>query len=268
MAQLFRPAANSIATASLLVGATLPVVALFSGSQITRSPANTKVLNPVDQPVPFSHKHHVKELGIDCRYCHSTVEEQANATVPSSEVCMSCHSQVWTNSPMLDPVRTSYETDTPLKWNKVNVVPDFVYFDHSIHIAKGISCNNCHGAVQEMHITWKGQAFRMAWCLDCHKDPAKFMLGTDGEQLGAAETAEDHGHEEGAVNAATPKEQIFAIYQKIAAGEKLTPQEYRLSRGQSQLVPKDDIHKGYGEMRMEDREIKKEMLSDCYVCHN
>ncbi len=255
MAQLFKPAANTLVTISLVMGAGLPVAAILIGSQISRSPANTKQFNPLDQPVPFSHKHHTKELGIDCRYCHVTVEDQAHASVPSTEVCMSCHSQIWTNSPMLDPVRTSYETGTPLRWNKVNNVPDFVYFNHSIHIKKGISCNTCHGAVQEMHLTWKGQPFHMAWCLDCHRNPQKYMY----------EDPKAAPKEEGGAPALSPREQVFALYRKIAAGEKLTPTEQKLANGLPQQVPNDEIHKGY--KLMADREVNKTHLQDCYVCH-
>ncbi|MCU0317109.1 MAG: cytochrome c family protein [Fimbriimonadaceae bacterium] len=258
MAQLFKPAANTIASLSLFLGAAVPFGILVVGSQITRSPANTKVDIPLEQPIPFSHKHHVKELGIDCRYCHVTVEEQAHASVPSTEVCMTCHSQVWTNSPMLDPVRASYENNTPIQWVKVNAVPDFVYFNHAIHIAKGISCNTCHGAVQDMHITWKGQAFTMAWCLDCHRDPSKFMY-EEPKQTAKREEGE-------AVNLLTPREQVFELYRKISNGEPLSQVEERLAEGLIQRVPQDEIHKGY--KLMNERKINKNQLMDCYVCHH
>ena len=275
MAQLFKPAANTIATASLILGAGLPFL-LIGASQITRSSANTLVDNPIDQPVPFSHLHHTKELGIDCRYCHNTVEYAAHASVPATEVCMSCHSQIWTNSPMLAPVRDSYESNKPLRWNKVNAVPDFVYFDHSIHIARGISCNTCHGAVQEMPITWKGQAFRMAWCLDCHKNPGKYMiLDPEEEDHGDhgdghdEESHDDHAHDEGhdhGVSTLTPRQRVFAIYQKISAGEKLTDIERRIAIGKTQQLPADKVHEGYKVMQQQDINITQ--LQDCYVCHN
>jgi len=267
MGQIFKPSANSIASVSLLAAAGLPVVLLVTGSLITRSPANTKAFVPLDQPVPFSHKHHVKELGIDCRYCHNTVEEQANAGVPATEVCMSCHSQIWTNSPMLAPVRDSYETGKPIRWTKVNAVPDFVYFDHSIHIDRGISCNTCHGAVQEMAITWKGKPFSMAWCLDCHKNPEKYMLNIEpagGSSHGDTHAEGEHGEE--GVNTLTPREQIFELYKKIAAGERLTEVEHRIAGGHTQhMLPSDDIHKQY--KMMEERGINVTQLADCWVCH-
>lgn len=260
MGQLFGPAANTVASVSLFLGAALPFAAIVTGSLISRSPANTKQFNPIDQPVPFSHKHHVKELGIDCRYCHTTVEEEAHAGVPATEVCMTCHSQIWTNSPMIEPVRDSYETGKPIQWVKVNAVPDFVYFNHAIHIEKGISCNTCHGAVQEMPITWKGQAFSMAWCLDCHRNPEKFMIDVKGPHAHGDAPAGEEG-----VNTLTPREQVFELYRKIAAGERLTETEWKLSRGLTQQLPDDQIHEGY--KRMKERGVNVSQLADCWVCH-
>ncbi|HUE19487.1 MAG TPA: cytochrome c3 family protein, partial [Stellaceae bacterium] len=125
-----------------------------------------------DQPVPFSHKHHVGGLGLDCRYCHQTVETSANAGMPSSDTCMSCHSQIWTNAPMLAPVRQSLADKTPLVWNRVDDIPDYAYFDHSIHVAKGVACETCHGRVDRMPLMQKVHSMNMGWCLDCHRDPA------------------------------------------------------------------------------------------------
>ena len=261
MSQLFRPGANTIARTTLGLGAVLPVLAIVGGSLVTRSPSNTKVTVPLNQPAPFSHKHHVKELGIDCRYCHSTVEDQANASVPSTEVCMSCHSQIWTNSPMLEPVRDSYATGKPIQWTKVNNVPDFVYFDHSIHVNRGISCNTCHGAVQEMPLTAKGASFSMSWCLDCHADPAKFLA-----EFGGDAEAEGEGHEGGAhANTLSPREQVFALYRKLAANEKLTETEWRTATGRTQQLPGDQHHEAL--KRMEERKINATQLKDCWVCH-
>ncbi|MCG9895149.1 MAG: cytochrome c family protein [Fimbriimonadaceae bacterium] len=255
MAQLFKPSANSIATASLFAAAAVPFI-FVGGSAISRSPYNTKVGIPLEQPIPFSHQHHTKELGIDCRFCHWSVEESAHAGVPSSDVCMTCHSQVWTNSPLLEPLRKSYETNTPLQWVKVNAVPDFVYFNHALHVAKGISCNNCHGKVQEMHITWKGQGFRMAWCLECHSDPEQFLYTAPSGDPGNPDL--------------TPREQVFELYRKISANERLTPVEIKLAQGLPQRVPNDDIHKRAkeGTILVKDRKIATSQLMDCYVCHH
>jgi len=175
MPQVFHRSSNTLARLSIVTGAALLVSSVLIGSNLSRSPYVTKVGAPVDQPVPFSHKHHVKELGIDCRYCHSTVETSAVASVPPTHTCMSCHSQVWTNSPLLEPIRQSYLNGTPVKWNKVYDLPDFVYFNHSIHVQKGIGCDTCHGPVHEMNITYKAQPLSMAWCLDCHRQPEKYI---------------------------------------------------------------------------------------------
>ncbi len=124
------------------------------------------------QPVPFSHQHHVSGLGLDCRYCHDLVEVSSTAGIPPVETCMTCHSQIWTNAQMLEPVRRSFATGEPLQWQRVNRLPDYVYFDHSIHVAKGVGCTTCHGPVGDMPLTWKGASLTMGWCLDCHRNPA------------------------------------------------------------------------------------------------
>lgn len=239
---------NTICTLSLMGGAVAPFAIMYTGSWITRGPINTKVENPLDQPVPFSHKHHAVELGIDCRFCHTGVEDQAHAGVPATEVCMTCHSQIWTNSPNLQPVRDSWEKNIPIQWNKVNTVPDFVYFNHSIHIDRGVSCNNCHGAVNKMPITWKGNSFRMMWCVECHENPSKFLY-------------KDDKHPE-----VTPKEQVFNFYKKLAAGDELSAIEKQLADGLPQLVPNDKTHEGV--KLMEERGVNVKQLKDCYVCHH
>jgi hypothetical protein len=129
--------------------------------------------------VPFSHKHHVTGMGIDCRYCHTTVETSAFAGIPPTETCMTCHSQIWTEAPILEPVRASYRDNTPIEWNRVHDLPDFVYFNHSIHISQGIGCQTCHGQVDQMPLTWKVNSLNMEWCLECHRDPAQFIRPRD-----------------------------------------------------------------------------------------
>ena len=123
------------------------------------------------QPVPFSHQHHVGDLGIDCRYCHTAVEKSSYAGMPPTETCMNCHSQIWVGSDMLAPVRESYRTDQSLHWQRIYNLPGFVYFDHSIHIHKGIGCTTCHGRIDEMPITFQMPSLLMEWCLDCHRHP-------------------------------------------------------------------------------------------------
>lgn len=175
MAQIFRPSANVLSRLSL-AGALVLVLSLVLGTYaVNRSPYVTQVAVIKDQPVPFSHKHHVKELGIDCRYCHTSVEESSNAGMPPTYTCMSCHSQVWTEAPMLSPVRQSLAEDKPLSWTRIHDVPDFVYFNHSIHVNKGVGCASCHGQVDDMPLMWKAETMTMDWCLGCHREPEKHL---------------------------------------------------------------------------------------------
>ena len=132
-----------------------------------------------DQPVQFSHAHHVGAMGIDCRYCHTTVEESAFANIPPTKTCMNCHSQIWTNAPILEPVRASFRENRPMEWTRVHDLPDFVYFNHSIHVAKGVGCATCHGAVDKMPLMYQENSLQMSWCLDCHRNPAKFVRPKD-----------------------------------------------------------------------------------------
>ncbi len=132
-------------------------------------------LAPIGQPVPFSHQHHVQDDGIDCRYCHTSVETSSFAGIPSTEICMTCHSQLFTDAPMLAPVRESYREGEPLHWNRIHDLPDFVYFNHSIHIHKGIGCSSCHGPVDEMPLTWRDKSLQMQWCLACHREPERYV---------------------------------------------------------------------------------------------
>src|ERR1700723_3958141 len=169
--QIFHHSTNTISRVSIY-GAVF-IAALLGGVlyAIELSPIYTRVNEAREQPVPFSHKHHAGELGIDCRYCHTTVEKSSFAGIPPTQTCMTCHSQIWTNAPMLEPVRASYRSDKSISWTRVNALPDFVYFDHSIHISKGVGCTTCHGQVAEMPLTWKANTLYMSWCLDCHRAP-------------------------------------------------------------------------------------------------
>ena len=181
MAQLFRPGADTIARVVLfaLVAAPFAGVALAYGLRV--SPYSTEQNLVVDQPVPFSHKHHVGDLGIDCRYCHTSVEKAAFASLPPSSTCMTCHSQIWTNAALLAPVRDSFAHHTPIRWNKVHRVADYVYFDHSIHVAKGVPCSACHGPVHEMPLMRQAKPMTMQWCLDCHRNPGPNLAPRDKE---------------------------------------------------------------------------------------
>jgi Cytochrome c7 and related cytochrome c len=130
---------------------------------------------PVEQPIPFSHKHHVGDDGIDCRYCHTSVERSSFAGLPQTEICMTCHSQLFKDAPVLAPLFQSFETGKPLHWNRVHDLPDFVYFNHSIHVNKGIGCASCHGEVDQMPLTWRTQSLEMQWCLSCHREPERYI---------------------------------------------------------------------------------------------
>jgi Class III cytochrome C family len=175
MAQVFGKGSNSIARVLL--------IAIFLGFfgfwgvvyAIYRSPYTTEQNVPLAQPVPFSHQHHTAGLGIDCRYCHTSVEKSSFAGLPPTETCMTCHSQVWKDAPLLAPVRNSLATQQPVHWTRVNQLPDFVSFDHSIHVQKGIGCSTCHGRVDQMPITWKAHSLYMRWCLDCHEAPERHV---------------------------------------------------------------------------------------------
>ncbi len=151
-----------------LLGALALVCGLVVLWRISIAPA---IGAPVQQPVPFSHKHHVGDVGLDCRYCHSTVDRSAYAGMPSTETCMNCHSQLFTDVPMLEPVRASFRDGKPLHWNRVYRLPDFVYFNHAAHVANGVDCANCHGDVASMPLTWQASSLEMRWCLDCHRHP-------------------------------------------------------------------------------------------------
>jgi hypothetical protein len=171
MAQLFPPFTNALARGTIFGGLLLLGAIVWAGNQWLRSPYATQVDVIRDQPVPFSHDHHFSGLGIDCRYCHATVETAAFAGMPSTETCMGCHSLIWRDSPLLAPVRESWRTKKPLVWTRVHDLPDFVYFNHSIHVAKGIGCESCHGRVDQMPLMRRAASLHMEWCLDCHEHP-------------------------------------------------------------------------------------------------
>jgi hypothetical protein len=171
--QVFLPRANLFYRAFLFGAPVFALVGAFVWYRIYRSPMVTEVGMPVDQPVMFSHRHHVGELKIDCRYCHTSVEKSSFAGVPSTQICMTCHSQLFTGSPLLEPVRESAATGQPILWNRVHWLPDYVYFNHSIHVNKGVGCTTCHGQVDEMPAIAKSHTLFMQWCLECHRDPAK-----------------------------------------------------------------------------------------------
>jgi Cytochrome c7 and related cytochrome c len=171
--QIFHRSTNTIAKVSIFGSIFFLAFFAWVYSTLLRSSYVTGQYVVKEQPVKFSHEHHVKGLGIDCRYCHTSVEKSAFAGIPPTETCMNCHRQIWTNADMLEPVRASYRDEEPLRWTRIHDLPDFVYFNHSVHIAKGIGCVTCHGQVDRMPLMFQNASLQMEWCLSCHRDPVK-----------------------------------------------------------------------------------------------
>ncbi|MEP6904200.1 MAG: cytochrome c3 family protein [Actinomycetota bacterium] len=171
MAQIFHRGANNVAKASIAVAIVLAGVVGYAYTQIARSSYLTNRYLERQQPVQFSHKHHVGDDGIDCRYCHTSVETAASAGMPPTQTCMNCHSQIWVDSPYLEPVRASYRDNKPIQWLKVHDLPEYAYFNHSIHVAKGVGCASCHGDVANMPAVYQENTLQMEWCIACHREP-------------------------------------------------------------------------------------------------
>ena len=179
MTQIFQRSTNTLSRVTIY-GAVFVIAALtWVAMEIQRSPYITYAGVRKPQPVPFSHQHHVTGLGIDCRYCHTSVETSSFAGIPPTKTCMNCHSQIWTNAQLLEPVRASFRSGESLQWTRVNQLPDFVFFNHSIHINKGVGCNTCHGPVDQMPFMYQQESLQMEWCLDCHRDPQKNLRPRD-----------------------------------------------------------------------------------------
>jgi hypothetical protein len=193
MAQIFTRSANTLARASILGVALLLTATGAALMQLQRSPYVTRQHMALQQPIPFSHQHHVAGLGLDCRYCHTSVEESSFAGIPPTKTCMNCHAQMWSGADMLHPVRYSFRTGESIKWVRVHDLPDFVYFNHSIHVAKGVGCYSCHGRVDEMPLMYQENSLQMEWCLNCHRQPEKFLR---------------------------PKEQVFSMTYEQPSGER------------------------------------------------
>jgi len=207
MAQIFHPSTNTISRVTIFGGLILLIAVVTGLATINESPYITEVGVARTQPVPFSHKHHVGDDGIDCRYCHTSVEESSFAGIPPTKTCMNCHTQIWSDSPMLEPVRESFRTGKSIQWTRVHNLPGFVYFNHSIHVHKGIGCATCHGRVDRMPLMWRENTLYMDWCLDCHRAPERFVR---------------------------PREYVFSMeYQapadQLALGQKLVKQ-YRIQK--------------------------------------
>jgi hypothetical protein len=175
MSQIFHPSTNTISKVTIFGGVFILAGLAWLWLTFLRSSYVTQVGVTIEQTVPFSHEHHVNGLGIDCRYCHTSVETSSFAGIPPTDTCMSCHSVIWNDAPMLEPVRESFRTGHSLEWVRVHNLPDFVYFNHSIHVNKGIGCETCHGRVDQMPLTRKSESLQMEWCLECHRAPQDFI---------------------------------------------------------------------------------------------
>ena len=175
MPQQFPKGANSLARATLAGAVALLVAAGWIGWWINQSPYLNSQGVPIDQPIPFSHQHHVSSDGLDCRYCHTSVEVSANAGMPDTQTCMTCHSHIWKDAPMLNPLRVSLASGRPLRWRRVYDLPQYVFFDHSIHVRGGVGCVTCHGRVDQMPITWRATRPHMSQCMECHQHPERYL---------------------------------------------------------------------------------------------
>ena len=175
MSQIFQKHTNIYSRLSIL--GVICFVLMLGGvvGMLHLSGYNTRQNDHIEQPIQFSHAHHVGGMGIDCRYCHTSVEQAAFANIPPTKTCMNCHSQIWTGAPILEPVRASFRDNTPLTWTRVHDLPDFVYFNHSIHVKKGMGCETCHGRVDEMPLMLQENSLQMEWCLTCHNAPEQFV---------------------------------------------------------------------------------------------
>jgi hypothetical protein len=179
MSQIFHRSANTISRVSIFGALFVVVGLLYLAAAVTRSPWVTDVHVAREQPIQFSHERHVAGNGLDCRYCHTSVEQSAFAGIPPTKTCMNCHSQIFSASPYLEPVRQSFRSDRSIEWTRVHDLPDFVYFNHSIHVNKGVGCTTCHGQVDRMPLMWQEQSLQMEWCVDCHRNPERYVRPRD-----------------------------------------------------------------------------------------
>jgi hypothetical protein len=172
MAQVFDRSSNALARFSLVLTGVIVIALGVTLNELQRSPWVTRQGQRPDQPIPFSHKHHVEGLGLQCQYCHTQVENAAYAGIPPTKTCINCHAQIWTDADLLEPVRQSWATGASIQWIRVHDLPDYVYFNHEIHVNKGIGCASCHGRVDEMPLMYQQNTLQMEWCLNCHRNPA------------------------------------------------------------------------------------------------
>ena len=242
MSQIFHRSTNTLSRATIF-GAVFIIAALGGIIYVVQgSPFVTYAGLRKPQPVPFSHQHHVAGLGIDCRYCHTSVENSSFAGIPPTKTCMNCHSQIWTNAQLLEPVRASYRSGESLQWTRVNQLPDFVYFNHSIHVTKGVGCNTCHGPVDQMPFMYQQESLQMEWCLGCHRDPGKNLR---------------------------PRDQVFNMrYQPPATGNPVTVDDRTFTDQDAlgaYLITKYQVR--VGRIKTSDGQISVSDITSCTTCH-
>ncbi len=242
MSQIFHRSTNTLSRATIfgavfIIAALGGVVYLIQGSPFVTYAGVRK-----PQPVPFSHQHHVTGLGIDCRYCHTSVETSSFAGIPPTKTCMNCHSQIWTNAQLLEPVRASYRSGESLQWTRVNQLPDFVYFNHSIHVTKGVGCNTCHGPVDQMPLMYQQESLQMEWCLGCHRDPGKNLR---------------------------PRDQVFNMRYQPPRGDNPVTVDGQSFTDQdalgAYLITKYKVR--VGKMKTEDGQASVSDITSCSTCH-
>ena len=236
MAQIFHPSMNTLAKASIFGAVFIAGFVGFCVSGYDFSDWHSGIGYAKTQPVPFSHEHHVRGLGIDCRYCHTSVESSHFAGIPATKTCMTCHSQIWTNAELLKPVRDSWVNNKPIQWQRVHNLPEYVYFNHSIHVNKGIGCSACHGQVDHMPLMKQVGSLQMQWCLNCHEQPQKFIR---------------------------PREQVYNLDYSPASDATLAS-EINVPESQVDQYKSQDA---LGAKLVKDYHIHTEQLTNCSTCH-
>lgn len=242
MSQIFHRSTNTLSRATIFGAVFVVVILGWILYVVQGSPFVTYAGVRKAQPVPFSHQHHVTGLGVDCRYCHTSVETSSFAGIPPTKTCMNCHSQIWTNAQLLEPVRTSYRSGESLQWTRVNQLPDFVYFNHSIHVTKGVGCNTCHGPVDQMPLMYQQESLQMEWCLGCHRDPGKNLR---------------------------PRDQVFNMrYQPPSAGNPVAMDGQTFANQDAlgaYLIKKYQVR--VGRMKTADGQVSVSEITSCSTCH-
>jgi Cytochrome c7 and related cytochrome c len=242
MSQIFHRSTNTLSRATIFGAVFIVVILGWVLYVVQGSPFITYAGVRKPQPVPFSHQHHVTGLGIDCRYCHTSVETSSFAGIPPTKTCMNCHSQIWTNAQLLEPVRASYRSGESLQWTRVNQLPDFVYFNHSIHVTKGVGCNTCHGPVDLMPLMYQQESLQMEWCLGCHRDPGKNLR---------------------------PRDQVFNMRYQPPSSGNLVQMDGQTFTDQdalgAYLIKKYQVR--VGKMKTEDGQVSVSDITSCNTCH-